>query len=184
MRTPPGPLWKPLWPPLSPETRASSGPSGEVLGSGDRGGDRGPERRARAGQGWGWGAALHRQPPAPRGPVHPLCPHHLCAYPGARAAALSGPRVLILLEPRADAPHPPALLVGEGGARPTPPASAYSFNFCLVLKGPKAQGWGARGPHLNLQREGPSPCPTLTPCPPPLGGGGQIRTQQRAGGPN
>lgn len=166
MGTPPVPPRKPLWPPLSPGSRASSGPSGEVLGSGGRGGDRGPDRRARAGQGWGWGAALLRQPPAPWGPVHPLCPHHLCANPGARAAALSGPRVLILLEPRADTPQPPALLVEEGGAWPTPPASAYSFNFCLVLKGAQSSGLGSLGSPLDSAAGGslslPHPHPTLT----------------------
>lgn len=51
---------------------------------------------------------------------------------------------------------PILVLVGEGGAWP---ASAYSFKFCLLLNVSKAQGWGAWGPYLNMQQEGP--CPSL-----------------------
>lgn len=104
--------------------------------------------QARAGGGGPPSSGSPRPPGAPS-VLRPLCPHHLCAYPGACAVALSGPRVLILLEHPGQTPPAPALLVGEGGAWLTPPASAYSFNFCLLLKGAQSSGLGSLGSPLE-----------------------------------
>lgn len=73
-----------------------------------------------------------------------------------------------------------ALLVEEGGAWLTPPASASSFNLCLLLMGAQSSGLGSLGSPLEsaagesfaLARPHPTPSPW-----------GQIRTQQRAEAP-
>lgn len=131
------------------------------------------------GVGGGLGTRDHpiRQPPFRWVPVHPFHPQYpRCVYPGH----LLQPQVVpgSLSCQNGNRPSPVlVLLVREGEAWP---ASAYSFKFCLLLNGSKAQGWGAWGPHLNIQQEGPFPSlPSSSPFP-----WGQIRIQQRAGGPD
>lgn len=77
-------------------------------------------------------------------------------------------------------PYPMALLVEEGGAWLTPPASASSFNLCLLLMGAQSSGLGSLGSPLesaageSFALAGPHPTPSPW---------GQIRTQQRAEAP-
>lgn len=105
------------------------------------------------GRGWvGGRGPPHQAAPSPLGPCHPFHPQYpRCVYPGH----ILQPQVVpgYLSCPNGGGPSPILVpLVGEGGAWP---ASAYSFKFCLLLNGSKAQGWGAWGPHLNMQQEGP-----------------------------
>lgn len=100
-------------------------------------------------------------PPTPVHPqVHELQPH---LVPGASSLKpWAGPPL--------PHPHPPpALLVAEGGAWLTPPASAYSFNFCLLLRGPNAQDWGAWGSPCESAAGGSFSLPHPHPTPTSLG---------------
>lgn len=134
-------------------------------------GTEGAVRRTGASRGLGRGhwAAPTRAPSILSAPTPTTRPR---AYPGARLQpAPLVPGFLSYRSPGQCLPlQAPALLVVEGGVLADPSASAYSFNFCLLLKGPNAPGLGAWGPHLNLQQEGPSPCPTPHPTLPAPGG--------------
>jgi hypothetical protein len=104
------------------------------------------------GVGGGLGAGDYpiRQAPVRWVPVHPFHPQYpRCVYPGHTLQPQVVPGSLACQNGGRPSPIL-VLLVGEGGAWP---ASAYSFKFCLLLNGSKAQYWGAWGPHLNVQQE-------------------------------
>lgn len=113
--------------------------------------------QARAGGGGPPSSGSPRPPGAPSSlPPPPVCiPRCTCCSPKRS----QGPR------PVPDAPTPGALLVGEGGAWLTPPASAYSFNFRLLLKGAQSSGLGSLGSPLESAAGGSFslPHPHLTP---------------------
>lgn len=121
----------------------------EVLGSGAGGGNRallGGLGPARAG-GRGHWAAPHPGAPsilsAPTPTTAPCIPRCTsCSLPPYPLV----PGFLSYRSPGQCLPSPtPALLVVEGGVWLTPPASAYSFNFCLLLKGAQCSGLGSLG---------------------------------------
>lgn len=101
----------------------------------------------------GLGAGDHpiRQPPVHWVPVYPFHPQYpRCVYPGHILQPQVVPGSLSCQNGGRPSPIL-VLLVGEGGAWP---ASVYSFKFCLLLNGSKAQGWGAWGPYLNIAAGG------------------------------
>lgn len=68
-------------------------------------------------------------------------------------------------------------MVGEGGDWLTPPASAYSFNFCLLLEGAQSSGLGGLGSPLESAAGGSFP-PPLPPAPSFGGRSGYNRGQE------
>lgn len=115
---------------------------------------------------WGWGVPSLGSP-QPLGSLPSSPP------PPPRCASL-----VHMLQPRVvlgslscshqdkPSPTPTALLVGAGGVWLTPPASAYSFNFCLLLMGAQNSGLGSLGSPLESAAGGsflplPLPAPSF-----------------------